>query len=126
MKILRVKKKKEFSRVLRAGKRAHAESLTIIFLPSDRTRFAVCVGKKYGKSVVKDRSVDLVGGGFSTHAHALKAPYLILLIPRAAKSYSYAAFERDVGRIFKREKLVEDCTQEPAAAKLAVPQKKGI
>ena len=50
MKILRVKKKKEFSRVLRAGKRAHAESLTIIFLPSDRTRFAVCFGKKYGKT----------------------------------------------------------------------------
>ena len=124
MKILRVKKKKEFSRALRAGKRAHAESLTIIFLPSDRTRFAVCVGKKYGKSVVRNRIKRLLREAF--RAHALKASYLILLIPRAAKSYSYAAFERDVGRIFKREKLVEDCTQEPAAAKLAVPQKKGI
>ena len=125
MKILRVKKKKDFSKVLRAGKRAHAESLTIVWIPSDRTKFAVCVGKKYGKSVVRNRIKRLLREAFRAHAHALGTPCLILLIPRAAKSYSYAAFERDMGKIFRKEKLVEDRACEPVERKRAVPQKNG-
>ena len=126
MKILRVKKKKDFSKVLRAGKRAHAESLTIVWIPGDRTKFAVCVGKKYGKSVVSNRIKRLLREAFRAHAHALDTPCLILLIPRAAKSYSYAAFERDMGKIFRKEKLVEDRACEPVERKRAVPQKTGV
>ena len=46
MKYLRIKRAKDFTKILRVGKRAHAESLTIVWMPSDKTRFAVCVGKK--------------------------------------------------------------------------------
>ena len=51
MKYLRIKKKKEFSKILKNGRRAHAEHLTIVYLPDKVRKMAVCVGKKYGKSV---------------------------------------------------------------------------
>ena len=105
MKYLRIKRKKDFTKILRVGKRAHAQSLTVVYLPSDRTRFAVCVGKKYGKSVVRNRLKRLLREAFRSNAECLSIPCDVLLIPRAAKEYSDAAFARDVGKIFRKEKL---------------------
>ncbi len=108
MKYLRIKRKKDFTKILRVGKRAHAESLTIVWMPSDETKFAVCVGKKYGKSVVRNRIKRLLREAFRSNAECLAISCSFLLIPRAAKEYSYAAFARDVGKIFRREKLTAD------------------
>ena len=77
-------------------------------MPSDETRFAVCVGKKYGKSVVRNRIKRLLREAFRSNAECLGISCSMLLIPRAAKEYSYAAFARDVGKIFRREKLTAD------------------
>ena len=45
MQYLRLKKKKDFLKVLKAGKRAHCRSLTVVYFPSARVKMAVCVGK---------------------------------------------------------------------------------
>ena len=130
MKYLRIKRAKDFTKILRVGKRAHAESLTIVWMPSDETRFAVCVGKKYGKSGVRNRIKRLLREAFRSNAECLGISCCILLIPRAAKEYSYAAFARDVGKIFRREKLVRPHAGTPAEEKRAVSpdlsQKKDI
>ena len=55
MTYLRLKKKKDFSKILRSGKRAFSSTLTVSYLPSREVRMAVCVGKKYGKSVQRNR-----------------------------------------------------------------------
>ncbi len=106
MKSLRIKKKKDFTRILRVGKRAHAESLTIVWTPSDVMRYAVCVGKKYGKSVVRNRLKRLLREAFRSKAECFGIPCAVLLIPREAKEYSYAAFARDLGKIIRKEKLL--------------------
>ena len=106
MKVLRLKKKKDFTRVLKTGKRVHAETLSVVYLPADETKIAVCVGKKYGKSVQRNRIKRLLREAFRT-APRLFAPCHILLIPKVAEDYSYAAFSRDICKILKREKLVE-------------------
>ena len=106
MKVQRLKKKKEFTRVLKNGKRAYAETLTIAYLPAEETKVAVCVGKKYGKSVQRNRIKRLLREAFRV-SPAINTPCLILLIPKVAEEYSFASFKRDIGKIFKREKLVE-------------------
>ncbi len=121
MKYLRIKRKKDFTKILRVGKRAHAQSLTVVYLPSDRTRFAVCVGKKYGKSVVRNRLKRLLREAFRSNAECLSIHCSVLLIPREAKEYSYAAFARDIGKIFRKEKLTAHCGGQPCKEQCGVP-----
>ena len=106
MKVQRLKKKKDFTRVLKQGKRVYAETLTIVYLPAEESKMAVCVGKKYGKSVQRNRIKRLLREAFRV-SPPLSAPCHLLLIPKVAEEYSFAAFKRDVSKIFKREKLVE-------------------
>ena len=107
MKYLRLKKKKDFTRVLKNGKRVHTETLTLVYLPAEESKFAVCVGKKHGKSVQRNRIKRLLREALRT-APQINAPLWILLMPKVAEEYSFAAFQRDIGKIFKREKLVEN------------------
>ena len=106
MRYLRLKKKKEFSAVLKNGKRAHAGSLTLVYLPADKLKMAVCVGKKYGKSVVRNRIKRLLRAAFFDYAENV-SPCSILLIPRVSETYSFHSFSRDIGKILKRERLIE-------------------
>lgn len=106
MKFLRVKKKKEFTKILKSGKRAHAETLTIVYFPSDRPKSAVCVGKKFGKSVVRNRIKRLLREAFRMQAEKISPHYSILLIPRVAEEYSFASFQRDIGKLLKKECLL--------------------
>lgn len=106
MRYLRLKKKKDFTRILKSGKRAHAETLTLVYLPADQTAMAVCVGKKYGKSVVRNRVKRLLRAAFSQYSPDMK-PCNVLLIPKVAEDYSFSDFSRDIAKILKREHLIE-------------------
>ncbi len=103
----KVKKKKEFRKILSTGKRAYGAALTVVYLPAEETAMAVCVGKKYGKSVQRNRVKRLLREAFRSRADTLTRPCAFLLIPRIAGEYSYEAFQKDLGRIFKREKLAD-------------------
>ncbi len=103
MKYLRLKKRKDFQKIIKKGKRAHGSTLTLNYLPSDRLKMAVCVGKKHGKSVVRNRIKRLLREAF--RAEVPNCGYSFLLIPKVAEQYSYAKFRQDLNRILKREKL---------------------
>ena len=103
MHYLRLKKKKDLIKVLKAGKRVHCRSLTVVYFPSNTVKMAVCVGKKYGKSVQRNRIKRLLREAF--RAQSAVGCYSFLLIPKLAETYSYAGFKRDMERILRREKL---------------------
>ena len=125
MKYLRIKKKKEFSRLLKNGRRAHAEHLTIVYLPDREKKMAVCVGKKYGKSVVRNRIKRLLREAYRAQAEKIK-PCAALLIPKISKEYSFAVFSGELGRLFRKEKLVETRTEENISPELQAVTKDGV
>ena len=103
----RLKKNKEIEKVYRSGKRAFSQTITLVYFPAKETRFAVCVGKKYGKSVKRNRIKRLLREAFAPLGKKIK-PCSVLLIPKAAQSYSVADFARDLNAIFTKEKLYRD------------------
>ncbi len=106
MKYLRIKKAKEITALLRRGKRIYGASLIFVYLPAEETAMAVCVGKKYGKSVQRNAVKRLLREAFRT-CLPLHVPAKVLLLPKIAESYAYETFRRDIERILIREKLVE-------------------
>ena len=102
MKYLRLKKKRDFQTTLKNGKRIFTGSLTFVYIPSDRTKMAVCVGKKYGKSVKRNRIKRLLREAFRLQADRLAFPATVLLLPRVAEKYVFADFKRDIAIAIKR------------------------
>lgn len=114
MKYLRIKRKKDITKILKSGKRAHADSLTLVYLPAKETAFAVCVGKKYGKSTVRNRIKRLLREAFRAQREV--KPTAFLFIPRIKEEYSYAAFVRDTEKLLKKERLFENQRSEAVDA----------
>lgn len=117
MNYLRLKRKKDITKILKFGKRAHASSLTLVYFPASQTAMAVCVGKKYGKSTERNRIKRLLREAFRMQGELTK-PCEVLLIPRVAADYSFAEFARDIGKLLKKERLVENQHPKTADAEL--------
>lgn len=106
MRYLRLKKKKEFTSLLKSGRRAYAETITLVYIRQENLKMAVCVGKKYGKSVQRNRIKRLLRAAFLQYAENIQ-PCSVLLIPKVAEEYDFHAFARDIGKILRREHLIE-------------------
>ena len=106
MKYLKIKRKKDFEKILRNGKRIYADSLTIVYYKDDALRMAVCVGKKFGKSVARNRIKRLLREAFRLRSDRLKKNSY-LLIPRIKQEYTLSSFSKDMEKLFTKERLFE-------------------
>lgn len=107
MHYLRLKKQKDILKILKTGTRAYSQTLCMVFSPSEKVEMAVCVGKKYGKSVRRNRIKRLLRAAFSEYAEKITSPVSVLLLPKQAEAYAFSLFARDIGKILKKEHLIE-------------------
>ncbi len=106
MKYARLKKAKQITAVLRTGKHHSEKSLTLVYLPSETTSMAVCVGKKFGGSVERNKIKRLLREAFRGYL-PLGVPCKVLLIPKGREQYSYWEFFHDIGKALEKEHLIE-------------------
>ena len=121
----RLKKNNDFKKLFTRGKKIFSPALIILYMPAKRTALGLCVSKKHGKSVRRNRIKRLLREAYRDRAEKLK-PCAMLIIPRAAEEYSFHAFAKDLTRLFRKEKLVENRTEEDISAKLQISTKDGV
>ena len=103
----RLKKNNEFQRLFTRGKKCFSPALIILYMPSDRMRLGVCVSKKHGKSVRRNRIKRLLREAFRKVCPLFPRGYSVILIPKQAEEYSLSAFEKSLHSAMKREGLLK-------------------
>lgn len=105
MKYLRLKKQADFQKLFKTGKRAFSPSLTLLYRPSEKMRMGISVGKKHGKSVVRNRVKRLLREAFRSVQDEMKGSYSLILLPKAGEKYSFHTFKKHLQWMIKKEKL---------------------
>ena len=78
MKYFRLKKQTDFGRLFHKGKRAFSPSLTLVYRPSEKMTMGISVGKKHGKSVVRNRIKRLLREAFRATQPKMSGVYTLL------------------------------------------------
>lgn len=102
----RVKKNNDFKRLFSRGKKIFSPALIILYMPGRRTAMGVCVSKKHGTSVKRNRIKRLLREAFRKTCPAIKGKYSFILLPKQAEDYSLAAFEKSLKAALGREGLL--------------------
>ena len=103
----RLKKNNEFRKLFTRGKKCFSPALIILYMPSDRMRLGVCVSKKHGKSVRRNRIKRLLREAFRRECPLFPRGYFVILIPKQAEEYSLSAFEKSLHSAMTREGLLK-------------------
>ncbi|MBQ8323156.1 MAG: ribonuclease P protein component [Clostridia bacterium] len=105
MKYFRLKKQSDFQKLFKKGKRAHAPSLTVVYAHADKMTMGISIGKKHGKSVVRNRVKRLLREAFRATQAEMKGNYSIVLVPKVCEKYAFDTFKRHLLCIIKKENL---------------------
>ncbi len=99
----RIKKNNDFKKLFSRGKKYFSPALIILYMPSESLSMGVCVSKKHGKSVQRNRIKRLLREAFRSEAAAYGgANVAVLLLPRQAQEYSLAVFKRCIRSFFEK------------------------
>ena len=81
----RLKKQKDFDLVFKKGKRLYADSLSMCFVPSDKMKVCFSVGKKHGKSVVRNRLKRILRESFGSFSQDIRENFFFVFMPKPQK-----------------------------------------
>ncbi|HIX07189.1 MAG TPA: ribonuclease P protein component [Candidatus Borkfalkia faecipullorum] len=102
----RLKKNNDFQKLFSRGKKSFSPALILLYMPAKQTMLGVCVSKKHGKSVKRNRIKRLLREAFRKVCPQLKGSYACILLPRQAEEYTLAGFEKSLRIALKREGLL--------------------
>ena len=102
----RLKKNNDFQKLFSRGKKSFSPALILLYMPAKQTMLGVCVSKKHGKSVKRNRIKRLLREAFRKVCPQLKGSYACILLPKQAEEYTLAGFEKSLRIALKREGLL--------------------
>lgn len=102
----RLKKNSDFQKLFARGKKIFSPALIVLYMPAKETRLGLCVSKKHGKSVKRNRIKRLLRESFRKVSDQIKGNYAFVVIPKQADEYTFAAFERSFLTALKKEGLL--------------------
>ncbi len=105
MRYFRLKKQSDFQKLFQKGKRAYAPSFALIYRPAEKMTMGISIGKKHGKSVVRNRVKRLIREAFRLCADEMQGKYAIVLVPKVSEKYAFDTFKRQLLWIIKKENL---------------------
>lgn len=108
MRYFRIKKNTEFQKIFATGKRGSSSKLTVIYSPCVTLKMGICVSKKHGNSVKRNRIKRLLREIFRLNQEKLKSGYNYVLLPRAAEQYDYKELEKNFLYVVKKQKLLKE------------------
>lgn len=109
---IRLKKRSDFDKVFKKGKRIYSKSLMIVYVPAKETKIGLSVSKKNGGAVVRNRIKRLLRAVFRGYMGNINGCYHIVAVPRIADDYSFAVFDRDVRYMLTKENLLNGSDDE--------------
>lgn len=78
----RLKKEKDFNLVFKKGKRIQAETLGLCYIPSKQLKVGFSVGKRHGKSVVRNRLKRILRESFRSFSQDIRENFFFVFIPK--------------------------------------------
>ncbi len=102
----RLKKEKDFLKVLKKGEKVYTESLTLVMLKETETKVGYSVGKKHGKSVERNRIKRLLRESFRSFKLSTTQNFFFVIIPKVRQEYDLRRFTKDLGYAFKKKGLI--------------------
>ena len=102
----RIKKNNEFQKMFTRGKKSFSLSLLMLYLPATKISLGLCVSKKHGNSVRRNRIKRLLREAFRSECDSIDKPCSIILIPKQAEDYTFGVFKKHIRVMLKREGLI--------------------
>lgn len=102
----RLKKNSDFQKLFSRGKRCFSPALILLYRPAKQTALGLCVSKKHGSSVKRNRIKRLLREAFRAECGALKGEYALILIPKQAEEYTLAGFRSSIRSALRKEGLL--------------------
>ena len=104
----RLKKRSDFDRVFKKGKRVYGKSLLLLYVKQKDLKIGYSVSKKNGGAVVRNKVKRLLRAVMREYVEGFKQSYHIVIVPKPSNEYSYHVFKEDVFYLLNKENLLND------------------
>ena len=102
----RIKKNSQFNLLFSKGKKAFSPALILLYLSNEITEVGICVSKKHGNAVQRNRIKRLIRAALMQNVKDLKSTYSMVFIAKQADEYSLQNFLKSLHFLFKKEGLL--------------------